>query len=285
MSKRFIHVSVPGQKSHVIEVAPNAEDIPSKRYPIIEAEDKKLGTTIQELDEGTKLKNQVFEERLDEIRGTTAAFEAKLRTEVSECLEQNNQLKKEYDSHAQAFKKSIAKLVNKTYDKFDKELYPALEKRVDELDTNMEVFIHKTVPENMERHTGEISRRLKKQYETFDIERQKEVKREAKLVAKASEHLQNTAQRFMDEEALRTARFFALEEEMTDRERRAVRNHDRHFDTICTTMEQGQALLLSEAETRRLADVNILDAIFETQGLLQQTVFQHFGSDSQAKEF
>jgi len=42
MAKRLIHVSLPGQKSQVIEVAPNAEDIPSKRYPIIEAEDKKI---------------------------------------------------------------------------------------------------------------------------------------------------------------------------------------------------------------------------------------------------
>jgi len=231
------------------------------------------------------LKNQVFEDRLDEIRGTAAAFEAKLRTEVRECLEQNNQLKADYENHALVFKKSITKLVNKTYDRFDKDLYPAVEKRVNELDKKIEVFINVTVPENMERHTGEISRKLKKQYETFDIERQKEIKREAKLVAKASDHLQNTAQRFMDEDALRTARFFALEEEITDRERRAVRNHDRHFDTICTTMEQGQSALALEAQTRRSADGNILDAIFETQGLLQQTVFEHFGSDSQAKEF
>jgi hypothetical protein len=38
-------------------------------------------------------------------------------------------------------------------------------------------------------------------------------------------------------------------------------------------------------EKRRVEDVDILDTIIETQGLLQKTILEHFGSDSQAKGF
>eukprot|EP01041_Mallomonas_annulata_P001432 gene1432-2755_t len=144
----------------------------------------------------------------------------------------------------------------------------------------MNIFVKITVPENIEKQSGEVSRKLKKQYETFDIEKQKENKREKKLVTKANDHIQNTSQKFTDENALMTARFFTVEEDIINRERRAARNHDRHFNNVAEQVEQCKTDLTMESENRRKEDETMLDNILETQSKLQRTVVEHFGADS-----
>jgi hypothetical protein len=51
---------------------------------------------------------------------------------------------------------------------------------------------------------------LKKEYEYFNIEQQKEAKREKKIIDNANRHMQHTAQKFTDEKALLSAAFYNL---------------------------------------------------------------------------
>jgi hypothetical protein len=59
------------------------------------------------------------------------------------------------------------------------------------------------------------------------------VVREKKFIAKANNHIQNTAQKFTDEAALLKACFFNLEEDIVYHERRSSRMHLRRLG-ICT---------------------------------------------------
>jgi hypothetical protein len=63
--------------------------------------------------------------------------------------------------------------VEKAFKQIDMELIPPQEKRVQDQEATIETFVKKTVPQAMENQSGEVSRQLKKQVETFDIERQK----------------------------------------------------------------------------------------------------------------
>jgi hypothetical protein len=45
--------------------------------------------------------------------------------------------------------------------------------RVVVIDKSVDIFVKETVPQTIENQSGEVSRKLKKQYETFDIEKQK----------------------------------------------------------------------------------------------------------------
>ncbi len=45
------------------------------------------------------------------------------------------------------------------------------------IEKNLDYFIKETVPQTIEKQSGEVSRQLKRAYETFDIEKKKEEKR------------------------------------------------------------------------------------------------------------
>ena len=64
--------------------------------------------------------------------------------------------------------------ITEAFDKIDNEKLPIQQKRSDVVETGLDVFVNETVPANIERQSGEVSRRLKKAYEAFDIEQQKE---------------------------------------------------------------------------------------------------------------
>lgn len=64
MAERTIHYTAAGFKPQLIAIAPDAEDILSKRYDIIEEEDKNLNRNLGELEEGTRARNREFQRRL-----------------------------------------------------------------------------------------------------------------------------------------------------------------------------------------------------------------------------
>lgn len=51
---------------------------------------------------------------------------------------------------------------------------------------DMSVFFTKIAPDAIEAKSGEVSRQLKKEYESFDIEQQKEMNRYAQLCVNSS---------------------------------------------------------------------------------------------------
>ena len=100
--------------------------------------------------------------------------------------------------------------------------------------------------------------------------------RETKLVEKASKHVQNTAQRFDDENALMSSCFFNLEDDIFEYERHAVRMHLIRNAASINAVATLNGVSEAERSVRASEDVEVLDTVIETQNLLQQTVSTMF---------
>lgn len=96
--------------------------------------------------------------------------------------------------------------------------------------------------------------------------------REKKLVEKASNHLQNTAQRFEDENALMSSCFFNLEDDIVNHEAHAARMHLIKNAAAIDRIVALSDISKKETTTREAEDLDVLDTLIETQELLQQTV-------------
>lgn len=282
---RVVHYAATGFKPQLIEIAPDAHDPESKRSHLIEEEDKNLNRNLGELEEGTRARNREILRRLNEVWSQTSGWEAKMLTEEKEAEESALQIRREYERHISDFHDQFSSDVRKTFRHIDDELLPIQINRVLEQEKSLDYFVKTTVPQTIEAQSGEVSRQLKKQYETFDIEKQKGKKKENKFLQRADAHLQTTAQRFTDEDALLAACFFSLEEDIISHERRSARMHLRRSDNATRAVLELEVLLAALLEKRRREDVDVLDTIIETQSLLQKTILEHFGSDSQAKAF
>lgn len=231
---------------------------------------------IVELDEGTRAKNRAFQERLDDIWRSTDGWEGRLRKEAQDAIDSINTMRDDYQKHINNFTNSLKNEINTIFDKFDKELIIREEKRIEVIEADVDVFFKEVVPLRIEQQSGEVSRQLKRQYETFDIEKKKELKRETKLVQKASKHLQSTAQRFEDEDALQSSCFYTLEDDVVEHERHAARMHLIRNNAAIDHIVVLNKISTTEATVRQEEDVDCLDTVIETQGLLQQTVRRYY---------
>lgn len=96
--------------------------------------------------------------------------------------------------------------------------------------------------------------------------------RERKFINRANDHIQDTSQRFCDEEALLSACFSTLEEDVREHDQREVRSHDRRLLSAAIDIRQIRDKIDAECTMRSVEDNDILDSVMETQKLLQQTV-------------
>lgn len=86
-------------------------------------------------------------------------------------------MKESYQNHIEKWNADLQAEINGIFDRVDNELLPEQSARVDVIDANLDVFIKETVPAAIERQSGEVSRQLRRAYETFEIEKKKEHKR------------------------------------------------------------------------------------------------------------
>ena len=63
------------------------------------------------------------------------------------------------------------------FNHIDNDLIPPQTDRIIQLEKETKEYFGNTVPNVIEQQSGEVSRQLKKQYETFDIEKQKAQKK------------------------------------------------------------------------------------------------------------
>jgi hypothetical protein len=270
----ILHYTQAGLRSQIVPMAMDeiAEVPPSKRTPLIADEDYELNVNLKVLDEGTRARNRAFQERLDEVWSQTSGWEARLRTEEKEAEETIIELRQRYEKHTQDFHKSLQLEIHQVFDKIDNELIPPQHERLNIIDQGVDKYFHEIVPHAIEMQTGIVSRMLKKAYETFAIEQQKEKRREMKLASRASEHIQRTAQKFTDEDALLRACFHTLDDDVVEAERRAARMHLRRWDENMLSIKDAREIIKDEADEREREDVDLLDTVVETQQLLQRTV-------------
>jgi hypothetical protein len=82
-------------------------------------------------------------------------------------------LQREYGKHLQKFEDEFLADVEKAFRKIDVDLIPPQVDRIQAQEESIDHFVTKVVPQTIDNQSGEVSRQLKKQVETFDIERQK----------------------------------------------------------------------------------------------------------------
>jgi hypothetical protein len=85
--------------------------------------------------------------------------------------------------------------------------------------------------------------------------------------------MQATSQRFCDEEALISACFSTLEEDVREHDQREVRQHDRRLLDAAVDARKIRDKIDAECALRSVEDNDILDSVMDTQKLLQQTVW------------
>ena len=279
---RALHFTSAGLRPRVVELAPDGDAPSSKRAPSIEESDLTLNQNLGELEVGTKARNRAYQERLDEVWESTKGYDAKLRVEAKEAAETILNIRDEYQRQVDSFSALLQREIAAAFDRIDNDLLPPQTARLEVVRAGVDVFVGDTVPAAIERQSGEVSRRLKKAYEAFDIEKQKEAKREAKFVNNANAYIQKTAQRFADEAALMTANLHTLYDDVIEVERRGCRMHQRRHEAAVNHIVELKAVVAKERELRRVEDVELLDCVIDTQGLLQKTVLEHFGSQAES---
>ena len=118
MASRSLHYTQPGLKTVIVNVAPDSSVAVSKRHHIIETEDRNLKDNCIELEEGTKARNRAFQNRLDEVWGQTAGWEARLRTEAREAAETITDLRDEYQKIITNYTNDLLSEIKQTFDVF-----------------------------------------------------------------------------------------------------------------------------------------------------------------------
>lgn len=96
--------------------------------------------------------------------------------------------------------------------------------------------------------------------------------REQKFVKHANEHIQKSAQRLADEDALTSSCFFNLEDEIVESERRNARMHLHRWNEGVKKVLVLKGELSCESCAREREDSVLLDTVIESQQLLQHTV-------------
>jgi len=283
-SMRTLHFTTPGLKSQLIAIAPDAEEPLSKRYDVLTKGDDLLDARQRELEQSTIERNRGFQDRLDEVWKSTMGYEGILKVEAKEAAESILDMKDKYSKVLVAFDVQLQDEIAAAFDKVDNELLPVQTKRRDVIEEGVDIFVNDTVPANIERQSGEVSRRLKKAYEAFDIEQQKERNRETKFVNNCNAYIQDTAQKFADELATMTANLYTLEDDVIENERRAARAHYRRHDVAVVDINSIRKVVRKEKKIRGVEDADLLDTVIETQQLLQKTVIEHFGASSEGSE-
>jgi hypothetical protein len=94
-----------------------------------------------------------------------------------EAEESMASIKSNYQKHIDTFSRDMDRRLTEIFDKIDNDLIPPQFSRLDTIRAETDVFFGSTVPEVVELQSGEVSRQLKRQYETFDIEKQKAEKK------------------------------------------------------------------------------------------------------------
>jgi hypothetical protein len=281
-SERTLHFTAPGLKSQLIDIAPESEEPLSKRYDVLAEGDDTLDSNQVVLDKGTRARNRAFQERLDEVWESTKGYDGLLQIEAREAGESILDIREKYQKAIDVFNRNLQEDIRVVFDRLDNELYPVQTERLEVVRKGVDVFVNETVPENIEKQSGEVSRSLKKAYEAFNIEQQKERNREVKFVNGCNDLIQMTAQKFADEDAMMAANLYTLEEDVVENERRAARMHYRRHDLAVKEIVDVRAVIKTEKDIRAVEDADLLDTVIETQGLIQKTVIDNFGANAEA---
>jgi len=280
-SSRTLHFTQAGLKSQLIDIAPESDEPQSKRYDVLAEGDNSLDKNQVILDDGTKARNRAFQERLDAVWESTRGYEGLLQKEAKEAGETILDIREKYQKAIELFNTQLMEDIRVVFDRLDDDLYPVQTERLEIIREGVNVFVDRSVPENIEKQSGQVSRSLKKAFESFHIEHQKEKNREAKFVNNCNHLIQTTAQKFADEDAMMTASLYSLEEDVVESERRAARTHYRRHDVSVEEIVQIRAVIDKETNLRGKEDADLLDTVIETQGLIQKTVLEHFGANAE----
>ena len=280
-SSRTLHFTAPGLKSQLIDIAPESDEPQSKRYDVLAEGDDSLDRNQKVLDDGTKARNRAFQERLDAVWASTRGYDGLLQKEAKEAGETILDIREKYQKAIEVFNTQLLEDIRVAFDKLDNDLYPVQTERLEVIRKGVDVFVDETVPANIEKQSGQVSRSLRKAFESFHIEQQKERNREVKFVNNCNHFIQSTAQKFADEDAMMTASLYTLEDDVVENERRAARLHYRRHDGAVDEIVKIRAVIDQERRIRATEDADLLDTVIETQGLIQKTVLEHFGANSE----
>lgn len=296
--QRTINVSFASSKfplqSRQIAIPQDAESLPSKYTPAVQNELTDLDTTIKQLDFDAKERSRIFQARLDEIWSDVHNFEAQLKSEIVASAESIDAIRLDYQSHIDNFQENFLKEINQIFDRYDQELIPPMHQHLDSINKDIDQFFHQKAPLSIQQQAGEVNRHLRRMFEMFNIEQQRQIKRlivhfllsiyliitllyrDLKLVKRVNKYFQSTEQRLEDERALQASCCYNLEDIISELQRPAARLFLMRVNQSIHSIVSLRDTHKLEVQKRLSEDLDVLDTIVETQELLKQIILLHF---------
>lgn len=149
--------------------------------------------------------------------------------------------------------------------------------RTRECDSAFKTFAAATVPTILEQLQGDITRRLDKSYETFDVENAKSRKREKKAQSTLESTERRTMAAFSVEQSRRVAKFQEHEEAAHSTMRVDNRAAERTECSQLATLVSLQLQLQQERSVREAEDLAILDKLAASFHQLQTSILESLG--------
>ena len=141
-------------------------------------------------------------------------------------------------------------------------------------------FVDITVPDIIEKLQGNVTRKLKKSHETFDIDNAKLMKREKRIVDRFDLHTKTTKKAFDIETKKRLEKFLSMHEEMQEVMRVDDRVVEMCHGNSMRTVQTLQKELKTELQVREEEDMEILEKLATAMSKLQSSILNNFGSEA-----
>ncbi|RLN68380.1 hypothetical protein BBJ28_00002241 [Nothophytophthora sp. Chile5] len=237
----------------------------SKRAELIEVAEVELKDGMEELEAAVHAYNVDFQQRIDAVKQRGREFETKLGSEYESMADSIQQLE---TSFSKQFQTAFLALEQQTL--------------LHECDAGFHTFAYTTVPAIMETLQGSITRKMEKNYETFDIENAKIQKREKKTLHALESTERKTDASFRTETARRVIKFQERDEEFHHVMRVDNRGSERQQAAQVEGLVVLHAQLQAERSVRETEDLEILDKLTSSLARLQASILENLGEDTTA---
>lgn len=251
----------------------------SKRSQLIENAEDDLEKEMDVLKADTVVRNMEIEARLEEIRVQGMRWKEKLSREVACRDETHTAILAEWNAMFLSFNTACEKEINLEFNQVENQEIPPEGKRHEVLLNCFRAFVDIEVPAIIEELQGSVTRSLAKSHETFDIDNDKLMKREERIIDRFVKHQKHTSKAFGIEASTRFKKFQTIGEDIQD----TRRVDDRQSESIMVeTMDRLVAMkaeLLAVAGIRERDDLEMLEKLTQAMSKLQTSVLTNFGQE------
>ena len=274
-------LAAPGGQTESLERAPNLEEHKSKRYDGITGIADDMDTDAVVLDGQTRAKNREFARRLNALEERRVRWERHLDIEVQQRVVADEEVRIGFFKATTDVDETFQASMQAEKDRFEDMINYMSKDRQDAWWDSFRYFVDVTVPDVVDKQSGEVTRHLHKSKETFEIDNTKLLKREDKIWARYHHHVKDVDQAFKQEEKTRWFSQMTMAESIDDADRRCDRMDERVHTESTARLVTLKDAVQGEQEERSRRDAEILDNLEKSTARLQAAILKNFGAGAE----